>query len=357
MRGKAAITRSGVFEYRASELGVGGDEIVKVYRPQEAIFNQDTIASLRGAAITIDHPENGVAPDNWRSLVVGNIVGEPAAIDTDRLGADILIGDKSAIDRIDGGESELSIGYTFQFDKVDDKRLGYDFKTIGHLDINHVAVVKRGRAGANVRVFDAVTTNDGDFENMTKEEIQEMLRKTVADALPNSGNGKNAPDASAIASAVMAGLTPVIDEMRKVVEDTAKREQEAKAADSKKKAEEAADKLINATVAQERERAVLFADALPLIPEEKREAMKSADVKDFLIAAIGDSIAIPEGASIDFLKGAFASLKKDRNAAKDNWQLSAGAKTTGTGEVNQARDEIVKNLGDAYKGEAAGGKS
>ena len=57
VRGKAGLTRTGIFLYSDIELGVGDTgKTVRVMRTPETVFHSDTIASLAGAPITLNHP-------------------------------------------------------------------------------------------------------------------------------------------------------------------------------------------------------------------------------------------------------------------------------------------------------------
>ena len=57
VRGRAGLTRTGVFLYTDEELGVGdAGSIVRVMRTPETVFHPDTVASLAGAPITLNHP-------------------------------------------------------------------------------------------------------------------------------------------------------------------------------------------------------------------------------------------------------------------------------------------------------------
>lgn len=153
----ARLTRSGIFEYTANQLGVEGsaDRILKVYRHPEHTFNPATYDSIRGAPITINHPDDNVTPSNWNEKSVGSIVGEPRR-EGDLLVADIILGSEDAIKIVEqDGWEELSIGYSLDIKPVADTMIGYHYETTDPLIINHVAIVKEGRAGPQVRIQDS----------------------------------------------------------------------------------------------------------------------------------------------------------------------------------------------------------
>ena len=98
LRAGAVVTRSGVFRYDAAEIGVGpAGQTVEVLRTEETLTHPDTIASLRGAPLTVEHPEEGVTPENWRAFVRGNVVGDPV-FEAGQLRADVLVGESGAIE-------------------------------------------------------------------------------------------------------------------------------------------------------------------------------------------------------------------------------------------------------------------
>ena len=76
-----------------------------------------------------------VTPENWRDRVVGTVVGEPR-IAGDVVVADVLIGDREALKRLEEGTDELSVDYGFT--------LGSDLRTVGPLVVDNIALVPKG---------------------------------------------------------------------------------------------------------------------------------------------------------------------------------------------------------------------
>lgn len=150
------IARTGIQEYYRREFGLDGNpnEVIKVFRPPEEVFAADALASFDGVPITNDHPSELVTAENWKKYAIGH-VSNPRQ-DGDCMAADLLFTDKAAIDSIERGDKgELSGGYEFVFD------FKYQFPRDVAADAaqttirgNHVALVRRGRAGPTVRVSD-----------------------------------------------------------------------------------------------------------------------------------------------------------------------------------------------------------
>ena len=95
------VARTGEYIYRASEVPVPADEsgMVKIIRKEEEIFNEDAINSFTGKSLTINHPPEFVAPENWKEYTCGILqnVRRGEGDQKDFLIADILITDQSAI--------------------------------------------------------------------------------------------------------------------------------------------------------------------------------------------------------------------------------------------------------------------
>lgn len=157
LRVPGKVARIGIQDYLARELGLPGDpnRIVKVYRPAEEVFNDESLASYDTADVTIEHPKGFVTADNYRSVSAGFVRGA-ARQDGDYVVADLIIKDKRAIDAINSGKVELSAGYTAVYDErpgVSPEGEPYDMVQT-QIRINHVAIVDRARAGAGARIFD-----------------------------------------------------------------------------------------------------------------------------------------------------------------------------------------------------------
>jgi len=193
------LTRTGVFEYTASEVPVEAslDGMVKIQRDDDEVFAQNTIASFEGKPVTINHPEGMVTPENWSELAHGVVqnVRRGDGEQADLLLGDLLITTKKGIELVKSGLREVSCGYDAQYEQIE-KGKGKQREIIG----NHVALVTKGRAGNRCTIQDS-----GDKENTitTKEDIYKMKAKDLfkrifpksrfADALADEDLGEPAP--------------------------------------------------------------------------------------------------------------------------------------------------------------------
>ena len=154
--GRAAKT--GIQEYLACELGIKDRnpmDVIKVMRPEEEVFNDESLASYIGADITIEHPEKFVDAVDYSKLSKGPVLS--AVRDGDFVKVDMIVKSQDAIDAINSGKVELSAGYTANYEPAPEGS-GYDFIQ-RNIRINHVALVDRARAGAQARLFDKQTIN------------------------------------------------------------------------------------------------------------------------------------------------------------------------------------------------------
>ena len=153
-----SIARTGVMSYSAKECGDAFKDrdpmsIVKIATLAEDLFCKDSIESYRSAPITVGHPEDDVNTENSKDLVKGMLEGLPLR-DGELLSATLVLNDADAISITKQSDSQLSSGHTARLVLCDAAVTGYDAKKT-HIRCNHVAIVSRGRAGADVRIADA----------------------------------------------------------------------------------------------------------------------------------------------------------------------------------------------------------
>ena len=151
------VARTGIQEYLARELSLDGDpmRVVRVYRPEDEVFNDASLSTYDASDVTNNHPHSLVTAATYKGVAVGVVRG-PGRRDGDFVICDLIVKDQKTIDEIIGGKCELSAGYTAIYDEapgVTEDGQAYDYIQ-RDIKINHVAIVERARAGANARVFD-----------------------------------------------------------------------------------------------------------------------------------------------------------------------------------------------------------
>lgn len=152
-----SIARVGVMSYLAKECGDAFKDrdpmsIVKIATLEEDLFCKDSLESYRSAPVTIGHPEDDVTTENAKDLVKGMLEGLPVPAGK-LLDSILVLHDADAISVAQHESSQLSSGHTARLVLCDAAVTGYDAKKT-HIRCNHIAIVKRGRAGSEVRIAD-----------------------------------------------------------------------------------------------------------------------------------------------------------------------------------------------------------
>ena len=208
----AFLTKPGIFAY-TDENG----NVIREFRPPDEVFDPDTMASLRDAPVTLGHPppERPVVTTNWRELAVGHARGD-ARIESDMVAADLVIQDAAAIRAIENGVQEVSCGYRFEsLDNTPGEWNGQAYDRIQRgIRYNHIALVRKGRAGSDVRLrLDSEDNQITEIDEMTTPAIQ-TPPPVPAPAQDATAVGTNLPaetsmqtPASAMPAAVVTGDT------------------------------------------------------------------------------------------------------------------------------------------------------
>ncbi len=163
---KSRIARTGIQDYYAFELGLTDREptaIVKIFRPEEEVFSDESLRSFANKTITDNHPEEMVTAANAKSLSVGHSGNE---VTRDGMFAETLLHftDSEIIKKIEDGKVELSNGYTSDLEWTQGVTPdGENFDAIQrNIRGNHIAVVDNGRCGASCRVSDHKPNETGE---------------------------------------------------------------------------------------------------------------------------------------------------------------------------------------------------
>ncbi|OOF40947.1 hypothetical protein BKK47_02650 [Rodentibacter mrazii] len=163
----AIISKVGVFDYLATELGLKEDGIKKVARTEKSLFSDETIKSFENATLTIGHPKEDVNAKNWKQLSVG-VVRNVKRVG-DELTAEAWIYDENAIKTVqEQGVEQLSCGYDCDIKPSTVQDADFEMSPmIG----NHVAIVAKGRCGGEVKLAD----EDKTFMSKTEKFIDAFL--------------------------------------------------------------------------------------------------------------------------------------------------------------------------------------
>ncbi len=165
----ARISRVGIQEYPAVAMGITDKEpnaIIKVFRPEEEVFSDQSLQSFANKPVTDNHPPELVDSKNAKQYSVGH--AGPEVIKDGIFAKTILhINDADAISKIESGKVELSNGYISDIEWIPGvTQNGENYDAIQrNIRGNHIAIVERGRAGPDCRVADNLPT-EGDLSKM-----------------------------------------------------------------------------------------------------------------------------------------------------------------------------------------------
>ena len=237
----AALSRAGIHDYRAGQIGMTDRDpnaVVKVYRPPEEVFSDASMASFGRVPVTNNHPGGGggVTLDNIDILSVGMSDAEVTR-DGDLMRGTLLITSKKAISDVEGGKTQLSNGYHAQFEIGPGTTPGGDFFDAVQRDIkgNHIAIVASGRGGARVAIADKgdgtvkLTIDGKEFE--VDQAVGDAFAKSQADT---DAALKLATDAEEEAEKKKAKADADLEEKNKKENPDLKNKKTADAALSKK---------------------------------------------------------------------------------------------------------------------------
>lgn len=167
------VARIGIQEYRRAD-----GSMQRELRLPENVFNADALASMRGKPITVGHPSNGkVTSKDAHRVAVGTMLGAGVQ-DGDNVRVDIVIHSPDAI----GDKRELSLGYSCVLDETPGIHPVYGQYDViqGVPSINHLSVVKHGRAGVARLNMDS---NEEDFSTQQEQQTMSMVKTKLDSGL------------------------------------------------------------------------------------------------------------------------------------------------------------------------------
>lgn len=152
----ARVARTGIQIYLGREVGRPEMEQVRVFRPEAEVFSNDALASFAHRPVTNDHPAEAVGARNWKQHSVG-MTGGDIARDGEFVRVPMTVMDQAAIDAVEAGKRELSMGYACDLDFTPGTTpAGEAYDAIQkNIRGNHLAIVDAGRAGPQCRIGDS----------------------------------------------------------------------------------------------------------------------------------------------------------------------------------------------------------
>lgn len=150
LRDSPIVARTGVYTY------INPDKTIRrEYRPPEEVFAEESLKTFAGKPVTVGHPKDGkVTPESARKLSIGSVLsnGYPKELGPAQryVACDIVLFAPKDI----GESRELSLGYRCDLEETPGVTAnGEHYDAIQrNIRINHLAVVKKARAGMKARL-------------------------------------------------------------------------------------------------------------------------------------------------------------------------------------------------------------
>ena len=290
--GSVLCARTGTQEYLRSDLGLTGDGTITVYRPEEAVFNKDSMATFAGRPVTMLHPRVPVDSSNWKDLSIGH-VGEEVARDGQSVRVSIAVMDEASVKAIQAGTREVSMGYTTPVvmqDGVAPDGTPYQAVQTGPININHLAIVPKARGGDTLRIPDAMTRVATPLNTKDQKPMHRIIIDGISIEVGDQAReaivklqGQLADSAKLVATKDADLATKDAELAKKDADILAK---DNAIADAKKAIP--TGNVLDALVA---ERASLVDAANMVAPQLKLDGMSNVDIKKAVVrASLGDQV-------------------------------------------------------------------
>lgn len=324
------LARSGIADYFGFELGAENPGLkfkkIKANRPSALFDNPQFLRSIEESIVTFTHPpteDKTVAPNERKYYQVGHPIAPASKItegDVSYAVCDLLITDLDTVEEIKNGVSEISIGYygaQFSFNKgISDEGDEYDIDFGDNLRANHIAILKKGRCGAQCKIHPPkqgklnmsqkikIGVTDHDVSDEVKNYITSLI--TSNDALNGEITGLRAATVTdeAIRVRVKEGVKSKLAEIKEI---------------------------------------------LAIDPTFDYENGTLIDAKKAMIKATQPSISL-ENKSDEFINGIFAGLKITNSDPLSSTIFAPKAGVIDSGEVDHYA-AYVKKLENRYKGD------
>lgn len=357
----ARCGRSGIQHYAGWEVGRPQMDTVRVYRPPEEVFADKALQSCSHAPITVDHPDEEVNADTWSEYAVGE-VSTAAQRDGEWLALPLILKDAKAIQAVEAGKSSLSWGYKSSLEWSDGVTPeGEPYDAIQRdIKINHLSVVRAGRAGPKARIGDGVedsgkdrrawgaspltVANDHDEKGVSA--VTEKTTSITRDGLPVT-----MPEAAApIVNKWLSDADKQISEMN-VAHAKAIEAKDSEIGELKSKLKDAESKLIDDDQLDQlvADRAALVASVTAIDSKIETKGVKDAELRRRAVESkYGANFA--KDASDAEITGMFKTLAKEQKQPNPLSSVVAGVQPTNDGDPEALRAAAHKSYLDSLNG-------
>ncbi len=198
LRVPVTITRTGIFQYMDSS-----GKIINEFRSPEEVFSEKSLKTAKSLVVTDNHPPEMITPKNSRQYSKG-LLDPTVNVRGQYLDSFMTIFDEDLIKRIKvDGKREVSLGYYADTIAESGVWNGQKYDSIQkNIIYNHLSVVDKGRAGANVKIrmdseseeievlkFQNILEEKGDKHNMAKIRI-DSVEYEIPDSVAHVVDGK-----------------------------------------------------------------------------------------------------------------------------------------------------------------------
>lgn len=211
-------TRTGVFTY----IDRNGSVRRELRHPDD-VFDPESLATLKNAPVTLEHPPVMLTPDNVKQYMKGYTT-DRVEVNRDLVETDLIIAVDDAIKAVEqDGMRELSSGYMADLEQKPGVYNGneYDVRQ-RNIKYNHVAIVKKGRAGPEARLrldsADAVMSAEGNpaFEELPMNTVSTPANEFLAEG-ENDSEEDSRPTKTIVISGekveLPVGLADIVEDM------------------------------------------------------------------------------------------------------------------------------------------------
>lgn len=179
LRIDGVVAHVGILEYMEDD-----GTIIREFVPEETLFDEESLKSLAGAPVTLQHPPEMVTPSNYKEYSQGSVNGMPRR-DGDNLVASMLVIGNEALHAVEyDGVSELSPGYSVDLDETPGEWQGQKYDRVQrNRRYNHQAIVDAARGGSVCSLrFDGANVPNNEDNSMTQIKLPGGGTVEVADA-------------------------------------------------------------------------------------------------------------------------------------------------------------------------------
>lgn len=332
---EANVARPGIQIYTGDEMGRPDMAEVRVYRPPEEVFSDESLITFAHKPVTFTHPDDPVSSHNDRALRVGHIGSEVGAVETDKgkfIRVPMMLTDEATIKKAEDGINELSMGYkakiTFQDGFTPE---GDPFDAIqSDIKINHLAIVSEARGGPELKLGDGNTNGGSGMTDATTTIVRDKMSAVVP-----ADQAQLIDRMFADADQKIADGQAEIDALKKDIETKkgklAQMEKDAKEAEDAKPSDEDLDKRADT-------RGKLKNDARAILGKDANfDGQSTANIKRAVVMkTLGDAA---KDFSDEAIAGAYEAAVATASASNQN-QSDQVAKMFDSGSVRQANDGL-----------------